>query len=150
MMLRVLKWMLFGMIIASIFALIFGILVKWLWGFTLSPLFGISTPSYWQAVGLVLLARLIFGGFHHNNHHKRSHFSGKCKNGKREAWLHKFHNRIHNEMPDEDWSESISMSEDLKEHYHDFWKKEGKESFKAYIAALKSDQEKPDDFPEKG
>jgi hypothetical protein len=67
---RIVGWVIGGLVLACVFALIFGLLVKWLWGLTLTPLFGLSTPTYWQAVGLIVLSRLLLGGFgHHKPHH---------------------------------------------------------------------------------
>lgn len=67
---RIVGWVVSGIVLACVFALIFGLLAKWLWSVTLTPLFGFSTPSYWQAVGLIILGRLLLGGFgHHKPHH---------------------------------------------------------------------------------
>ncbi len=65
---RIIGWVVAGLSLACFFALIFGFLVKWLWAVTLSPLFDLPLISYWQAVGLIILSRLLFGGFgHHKN-----------------------------------------------------------------------------------
>jgi hypothetical protein len=70
---RIVGWVVAGLAIACVFALIFGFLVKWLWGETLTPLFGLPTPSYWQAVGLIILSRLLLGGFGHHKPHPPHH-----------------------------------------------------------------------------
>jgi hypothetical protein len=67
---RVIAWVIGGLVLACVFALIFGLLVKWLWSLTLAPLFGLPTPTYWQAVGLIIISRLLLGGF---GHHKPNH-----------------------------------------------------------------------------
>jgi hypothetical protein len=69
---RIVGWVIAGLAMACLFALIFGLLVKWLWGMTLTPLFNLAQPTYWQAVGLIVLARLLFGGF---GHHKQGNHS---------------------------------------------------------------------------
>ena len=67
---RIVGWVIGGLVLACVFALIFGLLVKWLWSVTLTPLFGLPTPSYWQAVGMIILSRLLLGGVgHHKPHH---------------------------------------------------------------------------------
>jgi hypothetical protein len=66
---RIVAWVIGGLVLACVFALIFGFLVKWLWSMTLTPLFGLTTPSYWQAVGLIILSRLLLGGFGHHKPH---------------------------------------------------------------------------------
>lgn len=40
-----------------------GLLVMALWNALLPPLFGWKAIGYWQAWGLLILARLLFGGF---------------------------------------------------------------------------------------
>lgn len=41
-----------------------GALVMWLWNWLLPPLAGLSEVNFWQALGLLALCRLLFGGFH--------------------------------------------------------------------------------------
>ena len=63
------------------FGFIFGIVVMWLWNALLPQLFGLKTITYWQGVGLVILARLLFGSGtlgHHIEKHK-SHICGGRK-----------------------------------------------------------------------
>ncbi|MGA7242257.1 MAG: hypothetical protein WBX19_03690 [Terracidiphilus sp.] len=44
-----------------LFVWLFGELVKYLWNWLLPPLFGLHMISFWQALGLVLLCRILFG-----------------------------------------------------------------------------------------
>ena len=44
-------------------ALVLGLIVMLLWNAVLSPVLHVSTLSYWQAVGLFILSRILFGGF---------------------------------------------------------------------------------------
>jgi hypothetical protein len=41
---------------------VFGFLTTHLWNFLMPGLFGLRTISFWQAVGLIVLGRLLFGG----------------------------------------------------------------------------------------
>lgn len=45
------------------FAALLSFLVMWLWNQVLVPVTGVSVVSYWQAAGLLLLSRILFGGF---------------------------------------------------------------------------------------
>lgn len=59
-------------------------IVMLLWNALLPVIFGISVINYWQAAGLIVLSRLLFGGFGkfgHKNHHG---FHGK---------FHEFHDK---------------------------------------------------------
>jgi hypothetical protein len=51
---------LLGMVL---FTLIGGEVVRLLWNWLLPPLFGWRQISFWQALGLLALCRILFGGF---------------------------------------------------------------------------------------
>ena len=80
---RIIGWVMAGVVLACLFALIFGLIVKWLWGVTLTPLFNLPQPTYWQAVGLILLAKLLFGGIGHHHREANHPFGPK-------RWHHPF------------------------------------------------------------
>lgn len=42
---------------------VFGFVVSHLWNYLMPGLFGLRTITFWQAVGLLVLGRLLFGGF---------------------------------------------------------------------------------------
>lgn len=50
-------------------AVIGGALIMWLWNCIVSPMFHISTINFWEAIGLAVLARLLFGGCRSGWHH---------------------------------------------------------------------------------
>ena len=41
----------------------FGFVVMGLWNWLMPALFGLKLIGYWQAVGLIILSKLLFGGF---------------------------------------------------------------------------------------
>ena len=43
---------------------LFGALVMLLWNWLVPPIFGWSAIGFWQALGLLLLCRILVGGFH--------------------------------------------------------------------------------------
>jgi hypothetical protein len=49
-----------------LFVWIFGEIVMHLWNWLLPMLFGWHQISFWQALGLLVLCRILFGGFGHN------------------------------------------------------------------------------------
>lgn len=56
-------WFPFFPLIMIVMALVLGLIVMLLWNAVLSPVLHVSTLSYWQAVGLFILSRILFGGF---------------------------------------------------------------------------------------
>src|SRR5213593_1573325 len=51
---------------------VFGVLVMVLWNWLMPPIFGYRMISYWQAVGLLVLSRIFFGGFSYRAGHRGS------------------------------------------------------------------------------
>jgi hypothetical protein len=67
------KWWLFivAPIGVAVFIAICGEVVMHLWNWLLPMLFGWRLITFWQALGLLVLCRLLFGGFH--GHGSRRH-----------------------------------------------------------------------------
>lgn len=57
---RACKILLFAMVAATAL----GFLVKGLWNVLMPQIFGLPHVTFWQALGLLLLAKILFGGFH--------------------------------------------------------------------------------------
>ncbi|OGU34623.1 MAG: hypothetical protein A2068_14665 [Ignavibacteria bacterium GWB2_35_6b] len=112
--LKIAAWVVGGVMLAIIFALVFGYFVMLLWNWLMPEIFGLPELTYWQAAGVIILARLLFGGMGHHNHDKHKKFKRKfnCSDEfKKEA---------------EDWK-----------YYHEYWKDEGEEAFKEYLRKKK-------------
>ena len=63
---RLFKWYLIAPVAVAGFALFIAIggwIVMRLWNWLLPPLFGLSMITFWQALGLLALSRILFGGF---------------------------------------------------------------------------------------
>ncbi|ACT96153.1 hypothetical protein [Dyadobacter fermentans] len=78
-------------------ALGFGAIVQWLWNAVLPAAANFNTITYWQAVGLFVLCKILFGGFKgpggHPHRHKWQRFNGRFGRGGREemrAWKSKW------------------------------------------------------------
>ena len=63
--LRMRKWWFMvpaGIVGMTVFVFLGGSLVQWLWNWLMPSLFGLSRLSFWQALGLLGLCRILFGG----------------------------------------------------------------------------------------
>jgi hypothetical protein len=59
---------------AVLFVTLFGFIVKWLWNWLLPAIFaGAHLITFWQAIGLLLLCRILFGSWGHNGGKNRRH-----------------------------------------------------------------------------
>ena len=61
--LEIAGWVLLGIIAITGIAILFGYIIMSLWNWLMPDIFGLTTITYWQAVGLFVLAKFIFGGF---------------------------------------------------------------------------------------
>ena len=67
------KWIARGFLIALlgvVFVLIGGEVVMQLWNWLTPRLFGWHAITFWQALGLLALCRILFGGFGGGRHHR--------------------------------------------------------------------------------
>ena len=56
------KWMILAPIGLAIFVAVGGAVVMQLWNWLLPTLFGLRQITFWQALGLLALCRILFGG----------------------------------------------------------------------------------------
>ncbi|MGZ4838733.1 MAG: hypothetical protein ACXVZR_09305 [Terriglobales bacterium] len=50
-------------VFAAVFLAVAGFVVKGLWNWLMPGLFGWHAISYWQALGILVLSKILFGGF---------------------------------------------------------------------------------------
>jgi len=82
---------------------IFGSVVMLLWNNLLPALFGISTITFWQAIGLLILSKILFGGFRGGHRHHSCH--GHSPHGR---WTHL--NPEEKEKMNSEWKERCGYS----------------------------------------
>ena len=112
---RIISLVVAGVGFACLFALGFGWLIKWLWNWLMPSLFGLKAITYWQAFGLIVLLRLLFGSFHHGNHHRF------------------LHNRFQNWHRDNDYEWAPGGDHRNWRFYKSYWTERGKQDFEAYL-----------------
>ena len=64
---------------ALLAAVAFGFVVMALWNALLPVIFNLPKISFWQAIGLLLLIRILFGGFGHRGWYAHRHFHGNMR-----------------------------------------------------------------------
>lgn len=70
--------------------IIVGLVVMYLWNWLMPDIFGLTSITLWQAYGLLLLSKILFGG-------GGSHFKNKWKG----AWGEHMKNKLEAMSPDE-------------------------------------------------
>ena len=61
-------------IIGIIALVLFGFVVMWMWNWLMPSIFGLRLITFWQALGLVILSKILFGGLHHGHGARRKHW----------------------------------------------------------------------------
>ena len=74
-----------GVILAMLMALLFAVIVMWLWNWLMPAIFGLTTITFWQAWGLLVLSHILFKSFPHKNGHPHD-----------DQWKKKFRDRFCN------------------------------------------------------
>lgn len=116
-----------GISLAVLFAFVFGYFVMLLWNWLMPEIFGLGAINYWQAFGIIILARLIFGQFGHKHNHNDKSAPGK--------WKAAYHaKRACRDSKWKDWK-----------YYDEYWKEEGKQAFEDYVNN-KKDKDQPDEL----
>ncbi len=111
-------WIVLGVMAALAFATLFGFIVMWLWNALIPDIFGLIRIDYWQAVGLLILFKVLFSGFGGSSGNKSS--AKKKYNCK---------------------DDSIKNDFSKWELYDKFWEEEGGEAYKAYIKRTNGDDD---------
>jgi hypothetical protein len=51
-------------VFAALAVPLFGFVVMWLWNWLMPALFGLHAIGFWQALGLLILSKILLSGFH--------------------------------------------------------------------------------------
>jgi hypothetical protein len=105
--------------IGSVAVSVFGYVVMWLWNHALTGVVEVPAITFWQALGLFLLAKLFFG------------FGGGSQGGGPRRGRHMKHREQRLRETDEPLP-------DTDELFKQYWRDEGKQAYEAYLAAKES------------
>jgi hypothetical protein len=66
---------------------VLGFVTMELWNALLPQIFGWTRITFWQGLGLIVLSRILFGGFHRHSGH-RGQWDRRMKHRMKERWEH--------------------------------------------------------------
>jgi hypothetical protein len=69
--LKILLWI-------ALASIVFGFVVEGLWNWLMPALFGWHSITFWQGLGLFVLSKILFGGFHGQGG-RRGHWKGRMR-----------------------------------------------------------------------
>jgi len=110
----------FGAIFFTGLAILLGFVIMWLWNWLMPMIFGLTTLTFWEAVGVFVLFKILLGGC--------GGFGGKDKKTSKTSKCN---------------TESKGEFSKWK-HYDNFWKEEGNKAYEAYINRITSNEESND------
>jgi hypothetical protein len=106
-------------------AILFGFIIMWLWNWLMPEIFGLTTLTYWQAVGIFILLKILLGGMGGHSGSKKKHSKKHSKSSCGKESKNEFYK----------WK-----------HYDKFWKEEGDQAYKEYVERM--NKENNDGVPE--
>ena len=125
--LRVAGMVVLAVIGAALFALVFGWLVMILWNWLMPVIFHLGLITYWQAFGIVIRAKLLFGAAGSGRYGSPKH-GGPWKG---------------NPWGGNPWAGSHGSARDNWRYYRDFWEEEGRRAFDQYLERKKAENAEP-------
>jgi len=107
--------------------ILFGFVIMWLWNWLMPAIFGLGVITYWQAVGLFVLAKILIGGC-----------GGGHKGKAHRRYKERFRERC----------EAKEQGEFNKWRYYDkFWDKVGEKAYREFMEHMKTAENKDQQDP---
>jgi len=114
---EIVGWIVLGTVAIVSMAILFGFVIMWLWNWLIPTLFGLTTISYWQAVGLFILAKILMGG---------CGGSGKSSQARK-----RYKDRYNERCKENDKSDFYKWR-----HYDKFWDEVGEKAFEEFVERI--------------
>ncbi|MBN2879527.1 MAG: hypothetical protein JXN65_07840 [Clostridia bacterium] len=124
-------------------AILFGFVVMWLWNWLMPMLFGLKELTYWQAVGIFILAKILFGGIggSSNDSSKKKTKPGATIRKEIKKEFEKEFDKEFDKKFDEELKKHENTNQDYDELYEKWWEDKGEESFRQYMKNKEDDTE---------
>ncbi|WP_205508527.1 hypothetical protein [Longitalea arenae] len=74
-------------VFCTAFVMLFSFIVMSLWNAILPNVLGVKTISFWQALGILVLSKILFSGFG-GFHHKKEQFKNRFRQNMMAKWEH--------------------------------------------------------------
>lgn len=122
-----------GMVILGIAAcVLMGFVIMWLWNWLMPMIFGLAQVNYWQAVGIFILAKILFGfgGGSSSDHSEKKHkgtIRGEIGREIKKEFDKEF-DKEHKKQED-----TSSDNDDYDTMYEEWWESEGSKSFEKFF-----------------
>lgn len=112
--LQIVVYSILGILGMAGIGVLFGFVIMWLWNWLMPMLFGLREITYWQAIGIFLLAKILFGSI------GRSSGDSKKPKGKK------------GNRPRQSGDDMKTEPDGVKD-YDEWWEREGKTAFDDFV-----------------
>jgi hypothetical protein len=119
---KITGWVILGIAAFTAFAFLLGIFIVYLWNWLMPGLFGLSTITFWQAIGILVLARIIFGGIRGGGQSHGKFYRKHDMHGNNKHCMHT--------APYGKWA-----------YYDEYWEEEGEKKYEEYVSRKNSSTE---------
>lgn len=136
-------------ILGSAVVIGFGFVVKGLWNWLMPELFGLKEINYWQGLGILLLAKILFGSIGGNTSSKSKDSEsdgvrraiGQALHEGMQQEFYKEYDKKHSQVPQEE-CEKHSSSENIDQEklYDKWWAEEGEMKFESYLRKIEKEE----------
>lgn len=121
-------------LLGAAFCFLFGLVIMLLWNWLMPMIFGLTTLTYWQSVGVLALASLLFGRFggrsgDHDDDCKKQR-KHPIRDSIKEEIKKEFEKEFEKEYGKKQESESNENYDDM---YEKWWAHEGERLFEEYM-----------------
>jgi hypothetical protein len=120
---RVVIYSVLGILGAVAMGVLFGLVIMWLWNWLMPQLFGLKEITYWQAIGIFVLVKILSGSIHAGSGSKKDKEKKKYK--------------VHLHTGGEGKKEGDGV-----EYYDEWWESEGKKAFEEFVEVKRDDEDK--------
>lgn len=145
--LKVIGFAILGIIIAGVI----GLAVKLLWNWLMPELFGLNKITYWQGAGILVLSRILFGGFGSDNNKKNDEHNvtrkvkgtvGQAIHEEIREEFYKEYEKKYSDSSQEEENEKFSNTENVnqEELYEKWWAEEGEARFEDYLRKIEKEE----------
>lgn len=148
---KVVGFVILGIAGISALAIVFGLIVMWLWNALMPDIFSLPEIGYWQAVGLVVLTHIFFGNDHKSNVNTRKKTKEKSKN-KGNIYISTCGSSLEIDKDFDCESEGIYINTDNDgekkdnhyESFREFWNGYGRDAFDKWLNRNQKSENTPD------
>lgn len=123
-------------LLGAVFCFLFGLVIMLLWNWLMPMIFDLTTLTYWQSVGVLALASLLFGRFGGRSGDNDNDCKKQKKHPIRDSIKEEIKKEFEKEFEKEyDKMQDNDSNESYDEMYEKWWEQEGERLFEEYMKA---------------